>query len=42
MGFTREQIVEIYSDIFERFGFDKREDEFSGIDATIVKVSAID
>ena len=25
MGFTREQIVEMYSDIFERFGFDKRE-----------------
>ena len=28
MGFTREQIVEMYSDIFERFGFDKREDEY--------------
>jgi hypothetical protein len=27
MGFTREQIVELYADIFERFGFDKREDE---------------
>jgi hypothetical protein len=25
MGFTRQQIIEIYPDIFERFGFDKRE-----------------
>ena len=25
MGFTREQIVELYANIFERFGFDKRE-----------------
>ena len=25
MGFTREQIVELYPEIFERFGFDKRE-----------------
>jgi hypothetical protein len=42
MGFTREQIVEIYSDIFERFGFDKREDELPGVDRNLVKVSAID
>lgn len=27
MGFTREQIVALYADIFERFGFDKREYE---------------
>jgi len=26
MGFTREQIVEMYSDIFERFGFETRKD----------------
>lgn len=25
MGFTRQQIIELYADIFERFGFDKRE-----------------
>ncbi len=25
MGFTRERLVETYADIFERFGFDKRE-----------------
>ena len=42
MGFTREQIVQLYSDVFERFGFEKREDELSGVDAKIVKVSAID
>jgi hypothetical protein len=41
MGFTREQIVEIYSDIFERFGFDTREHEFAGT-PQFVKVSAID
>jgi len=42
MGFTREQIVELYADIFERFGFDKREDELPGVVAKTVKVSAID
>jgi hypothetical protein len=41
MGFTREQIVEIYSDIFQRFGFDKREHEFAGAPKTVT-VSAID
>jgi hypothetical protein len=39
MGFTREQIVEIFADIFERFGFDKREHEMAGIRA---QVSAFD
>jgi len=33
MGFTREQIVELYADIFERFGFDKREEEDARIPA---------
>ena len=41
MGFSREQIVRIYSDIFERFGFDRREHEFAGVPKT-VPVSAID
>ena len=41
MGFTREQIVELYADIFERFGFDKREHEFAGAPQT-VRVSAIE
>ena len=31
MGFTREQIVELYADIFDRFGFDKREHETAGV-----------
>jgi hypothetical protein len=42
MGFSREQIVETYSDIFERFGFDTREHEVSGLDAKTVRVSAIE
>lgn len=42
MGFTREQIVHLYSDIFARFGFDKREHEMAGMESTTVKVSAID
>jgi len=39
MGFTREQIVETFADIFERFGFDKRENELAGIKT---RVSAFD
>ena len=35
MGFTREQIVELYADIFERFGFDKREHEMAGMKTTV-------
>ncbi|MCC6299488.1 MAG: sulfotransferase [Anaerolineales bacterium] len=31
MGFTREGIVETFADIFERFGFDKREHELAGV-----------
>ena len=42
MGFTREQIVEIYLDIFERFSFDKREHELTGVDPKTVRVSAIE
>ena len=42
MGFTREQIVELYSDIFQRFGFDRREPDRAGITATTVRVSAIE
>jgi omega-hydroxy-beta-dihydromenaquinone-9 sulfotransferase len=41
MGFSREQIVRIYFDIFERFGFDKREHEYAGVPKTVT-VSAID
>lgn len=42
MGFSREQIVQIYADIFERFGFDKREAELPGVETQVVRVSAID
>ncbi|HKJ37874.1 MAG TPA: sulfotransferase, partial [Anaerolineales bacterium] len=42
MGFTREQIVELYGDIFERFGFDKREDEAANIKAKTSDISAAD
>ena len=42
MGFTHRQILEIYADIFERFRFDKREDERTGVDSQIVVVNAID
>jgi len=42
MGFTRQQIVEIYADIFERFGFDRREHEMAGVDSETAIVSAID
>jgi hypothetical protein len=40
MGFSHQQIVETYADIFERFKFDKREDELSNI--KITHISAID
>jgi len=42
MGFTREQIIELYADIFERFGFDKREDELSSVEAKTSDISATD
>ena len=42
MGFTHRQILEMYADIFERFGFDKREDEISGVGSQTVIVSAVD
>jgi omega-hydroxy-beta-dihydromenaquinone-9 sulfotransferase len=41
MGFTRQQIVEIYADVFERFGFDKRDHEV-GVEKHTVVVSALD
>ena len=42
MGFTREKIVELYADIFERFGFDTREDELSNAQSQIVTVASIE
>jgi hypothetical protein len=42
MGFTHRQILETYADIFERFGFEKREDEIDNVDSQTVVVSAVD
>lgn len=42
MGFTRRQIVEMYAEIFERFGFDKRDHEDAEVETEIVRVSAVD
>ncbi len=42
MGFTRQQIVETYADIFERFGFDKRDQEVVERESQTVTVSALD
>lgn len=42
MGFTRRQIVEIYADIFERFGFDTREHEETSVESQTVIVSSVD
>jgi len=40
MGFTREKIIELYADIFERFHFDKREDVAARVD--VAHISATD
>ena len=32
MGFTRQQIIELYPDIFERFGFDQRDPALSSLE----------
>jgi omega-hydroxy-beta-dihydromenaquinone-9 sulfotransferase len=42
MGFTRQQIVELYLDIFERFGFDKREPLHSKVDTRSANIPASD
>jgi hypothetical protein len=42
MGFTRKQIVEMYNDIFERFGFDRRDLEDAEVETQMVTVSAVD
>jgi hypothetical protein len=42
MGFTRQQIVEIYADIFERFGFDKRDPNVEELEPQTVTVSFVD
>jgi hypothetical protein len=42
MGFTRQQIVEIYADIFERFSFDKRDPNVEEMETQTVTVSVLD
>ena len=42
MGFTRQQIIELYPDIFERFGFDKREHQLSGANAQTAHINAFE
>jgi hypothetical protein len=42
MGFTRQQIVELYPDIFERFGFDKREPLHAKVDENSAQIPASD
>ena len=42
MGFTHHQILEIYADVFERFGFDKREHEIPELQSQTVVVTAVD
>src|SRR5512139_3808328 len=42
MGFTHRQILETYADIFERFGFDKRESQIPDLQSQTVVVTAVD
>ena len=42
MGFTRQQIIELYPDIFERFGFDKHEHQLSGADVQTAHINAFE
>jgi hypothetical protein len=42
MGFTREQIINLYADIFERFRFDKREDEYTNAKVKAENIHAAD
>jgi hypothetical protein len=42
MGFTRQQIIELYPEIFERFGFDKREHLLSGANVQTAYINAFE
>jgi hypothetical protein len=42
MGFTHKQILDTYADIFERFGFEKRESEIPDLQSQTVMVTAVD
>ena len=38
MGFSREKIIELYADIFERFSFDKREHETASVRTRVAAI----
>ncbi|HVF26231.1 MAG TPA: sulfotransferase [Anaerolineales bacterium] len=42
MGFTRQQIIELYSDIFERFNFDQRDPALSSLEPEPAKYSSFE
>ena len=42
MGFTRQQIIELYPDIFERFGFDQRDPALSSLEPEPAKYSSFE
>jgi len=42
MGFTRQQIIELYPDIFERFEFDQRDPALSNLEAQPAKFSSFE
>jgi len=42
MGFTRQQIIDLYSDIFERFNFDQRDPALSSLEPEPAKYSSFE
>jgi hypothetical protein len=42
MGFTRQQIIELYRDIFERFEFDQRDPALSDLEPVPAKYSSFE
>ena len=42
MGFTRQQIIDLYADIFERFGFDKRDPAFPSLEPYTAKLPSFE
>ena len=42
MGFTRQQIIDLYADIFERFDFDKRDPAFPRLEAHTAKLPSFE
>ena len=42
MGFTRQQIIDLYSDIFERFDFDKRDPAFPSLETHAARLPSFE